>query len=803
MARRRRPSKPKPEEAAVSPAPRFLRERFGWALGVICLLGLIQRTAILIDYVRHNPFAKAPVIDGAMYWEWAGRIAAGEWIGPTPFVSAPLYPYLLAVIRATGGGLVGVYVLQLLLDIGTAAILGWIARRRFGEAVGLVAAVVWLLLDEPAFYLTRVLNSTTQVFLVLVLWALWSCWRDGRRWATAVALGLVLGLNCLGNPPMLALLVVLPLVAWFDRRFGGDAPRSPSRPAKRKTKGRPDAAGDPAGSGTVAQVLVCGVLAIATIAPATLHNWWACEEFIPIMACPGITLRQGNAPGAVGTYVPIPGVSRGREHLFTDAARVYQRATGKPVRWRKVDAFFRDRALTYWREDPARAARLFVRRAYWFVSGRYYCDVHQPTWERDQGLTRLFWLAPIPTAWLMGPALVGLVWAWRRPLRYAPAILLFAVPFLIVVIVQYSPRYRFPAMPVVTVLSTWALVRAARPREGWLRSAVVWAMLVLSIALGPINKLTGFEDPDRLAYNNEYNLSVALRKLDRTDEAVRRLRRALEILPTSPDAHNDLGTILADRGRHEEAIKHYRHAVRSRPGWAMAESNLGLSYAALGEMDRAIEHHRRAFALRPNWPQVAMNLANVLFQAGEFRQAVEGYNHVLSLRPNHPDAHDNLGLALSRLGRHAEAVTHWRSALQSDPHRFATRLRLASGLAALGDYGEAIGILEQAVKEQPENLVAVNQLAWLLATCPEPGLRDGTRAVALAERLYLPGDEAPAAWLDTLAAAYAELGAFAKATKAAELALRRARRLGDSEAEEAIAERLDLFRERRPFRLKR
>jgi tetratricopeptide (TPR) repeat protein len=58
---------------------------------------------------------------------------------------------------------------------------------------------------------------------------------------------------------------------------------------------------------------------------------------------------------------------------------------------------------------------------------------------------------------------------------------------------------------------------------------------------------------------------------------------------------------------------------------------------------------------------------------------------------------------------------------------------------------------------------ALNKVAWRLATCPDAAVRDGPAAVAYAEKAVAATNRKNAAFLDTLAAGYAEVGDFAKA----------------------------------------
>lgn len=67
---------------------------------------------------------------------------------------------------------------------------------------------------------------------------------------------------------------------------------------------------------------------------------------------------------------------------------------------------------------------------------------------------------------------------------------------------------------------------------------------------------------------------------------------------------------------------------------------------------------------------------------------------------------------------------------------------LATGFQRVELWSEAIAAEEHLLKMSPDNDRALNDLAWLLATCPKPELRDAGRAVELATRATgsAPGD---------------------------------------------------------------
>ena len=88
-------------------------------------------------------------------------------------------------------------------------------------------------------------------------------------------------------------------------------------------------------------------------------------------------------------------------------------------------------------------------------------------------------------------------------------------------------------------------------------------------------------------------------------------------------------------------------------------------------------------------------------------------------------------------------------------------------------YDRAIEDATRALEINPYYSIGANQLAWMLATCPDPQYRDGKKAVALAEKVV---DRFPEAnFMDTLAAAYAEAGNMEGAVRVQRLAVERLR----------------------------
>lgn len=115
----------------------------------------------------------------------------------------------------------------------------------------------------------------------------------------------------------------------------------------------------------------------------------------------------------------------------------------------------------------------------------------------------------------------------------------------------------------------------------------------------------------------------------------------------------------------------------------------------------------------------------------------------------------------------------------------------------LGHYQAALDDYRAAAKLDSENAEAANAVAWFLSTCPNAKLRNGQQALKLANHVCELSDWSEANHIDTLAAAYAELGNFDEAI----LWEQRAIDLEDgSPGKNEFQQRLDLYRKRLPYR---
>jgi tetratricopeptide (TPR) repeat protein len=203
---------------------------------------------------------------------------------------------------------------------------------------------------------------------------------------------------------------------------------------------------------------------------------------------------------------------------------------------------------------------------------------------------------------------------------------------------------------------------------------------------------------------------------------------------------------------------------------------------------------------RPTNPRARVSYGVDLYAAGKLPDAERELREAVRLKDTSAAAHANLGAVLCAQGHLDEGVRHLERALALDPEYHSAHANLAEAYAAVGHRAQAAQEFAHAVDVAPDNPFLLNRLAWLLATSPEDAVRNGSRAVELAQKSVSITTRQDAMSLETLSAAYAEVGRFDDALATGREALALAERQGNEAMATELARRLPLFEQHQKYR---
>ncbi len=384
---------------------------------------------------------------------------------------------------------------------------------------------------------------------------------------------------------------------------------------------------------------------------------------------------------------------------------------------------------------------------------------------------------------LVGVTLVVLFHGRRRPYLLVGWFWYLGTLVPVIGLLQVGPqaradRYTYvPLIGIFIALSWGAVAWLGGRRIGRVVLSVVTAALLVACMAATWSQLKYWRNSitlwDRALALSPHHLGlhwhvakVCLREGD-TDQAIARaevIRR--ELMPNDPGIYRFLATALARQGKGDEAVANLSQALK----------------------------------LEPDSAGIHKEIAGILLSQWRIPAAYEHYAAVARLQPNSAEGQHFQGLALQREGKIDAAVRCFEEAIRLDPRGVLHHVDLA---LALEDKGDSLGadqhyrLAYQMNTGWPEYY---NRVARILATHPDASRRDGKEAIRRARVACTVTNHRYPAFMETLAAAYAEAGLFKQAIATAERGRDLAIEVGDPNLAERFDSALRLYKNGQPSR---
>ena len=288
------------------------------------------------------------------------------------------------------------------------------------------------------------------------------------------------------------------------------------------------------------------------------------------------------------------------------------------------------------------------------------------------------------------------------------------------------------------------------------------------------------------------------RQQKRYEEALASFDKATELAPQAPGPFQNRGEIYRQQEEFAKAIGEFNEVLKLQPGVLLTLLHRADAYTANGQLEEALADIEMVLEKQPQLLDAHRLRVGILTKMDRLDEAIEEIEQACEAMPKQLELKMQLAMYYLAAKKPRKAISAYSDVLDQNPNNFLALQSRGDANLNIGKHAEAIADFSRALKIKPSEMSLLNNLAWVLATSPEEGLRDGKRAVELATKACELTEYKTPHILSTLAAAFAEDGNFETAIKWSQQAVD----LDDPEHAEQLAKELDSYREGQPWREK-
>ena len=621
-----------------------------------------------------------PIMDSKYYDKEAQEIVRGNFLRREAFFMGPLYPYVLSLIYAIfGRDFLIVRLIQIACGALVAVLTYLLGKEVFRPAAAFAGVVLLVLYGAMTFHeaemLMMWLGTLINISALLVLHRMGG--KTGyRKYAIA---GVLVGLSALARANVLLFLPVVIVWTLFV-----------SKEEKR-----------------VKKALVVVAAALVAIAPATLHNYVASRDFVPITSNGGVNFYIGNGEEATGIFYPAKDITFETE----SSSRSYvERLFGRDMKPSEISAYWFKRSFDFIKQHPMREIELLLRKTAIFFNGYEVPQIE--SWDIVRSKYSTLRLLFVNFWTILSLGLFGMIFAIRAWRRY---FLLYGFVFsyaLSVILFFVTGRYRIQIAPVMCLFAGYALVtvfprllRRLRPGLG----AVALFVLILTITRPGL-----FALPEKdLQWREHIHEARRLGEVGRQSEAIEEINKAIAIHPEVAESYLQRAEIYKESRDYFKAIEDYSRALKLAPDMSGARYDFAQTLRRVKMYGPAIEEYQEAIELEPVKTEAYNNLGITYTEMGDLDKAIIYFRKVIELDETYIKAYNNLGVALAQKGEFEQAMNVLREATRVAPQYPLSYKNLAMVYVQMKKPREAYDNLSRYHDLEPRDEAALETLAKL------------------------------------------------------------------------------------------
>ena len=252
---------------------------------------------------------------------------------------------------------------------------------------------------------------------------------------------------------------------------------------------------------------------------------------------------------------------------------------------------------------------------------------------------------------------------------------------------------------------------------------------------------------------------------NRMDLALADVNTAIQIDPNSSESFVERAVFRYCLKEFKQAFSDFEQATRLGSRSVSVPMTKGMILLQRKELEHAEAEFLRALQIDSKNTDAYVAIGSIQLMRSHPTEAVSKFSRALEIDPEKGSAYGGRAAAYLAMGEYKRSLQDLNNAIRIDPAQTEYLRHRGAVYSHMGEWNQALADLETALRLTPNDTDAHLTRAWMLATCPEAKLRDGSKAVTSATRACELTQWKNPRPLAALAAGYAESGDFRSAVR--------------------------------------
>ncbi|MCF8374268.1 MAG: tetratricopeptide repeat protein [Bacteroidales bacterium] len=208
--------------------------------------------------------------------------------------------------------------------------------------------------------------------------------------------------------------------------------------------------------------------------------------------------------------------------------------------------------------------------------------------------------------------------------------------------------------------------------------------------------------------NIEFQTGFNMLDLREFDEAIKYLKRAIDLNPDFVSAYDLLGRAYFNINKYEDAIEYYSKLIEIDPNYLYVYNNIGAAYLQINKYGDAIRFFKKEIEVNPDNAVACLNIAVAYQFSGEYEEALLYNKKVLELKFEENIVFNNLGLIYLKLNELDKAFDAFHSGIEKDPYDVNIKYSLLGAHIRMNDLSKSKELSASIIPESNNELLEIS-----------------------------------------------------------------------------------------------